>query len=168
QAVAERRAYLAEHRLRRRDGQWRHYSVRAIPTMDARGDIIEWVGVHTDITELRRTEDALRQLNAGLEIGIRQSTLERDRLWGMSQDIMAIASLNGYFLNVNPAFTAILGWSLEEAVSMPFLEMTHPDHRADLVSKVELLARGEALVRYEVRDLHRDGGFRWLSWTIVP
>ena len=168
QAVAERRAYLAEHRLRRRDGQWRHYSVRAVPTMDARGDIIEWVGVHTDITELRRTEDALRQLNAGLEIGIRQSTLERDRLWGMSQDIMAIASLNGYFLNVNPAFTAILGWSLEEAVSVPFLEMTHPDHRADLTSKVELLARGEALVRYEVRNLHRDGGFRWLSWTIVP
>jgi PAS domain S-box-containing protein len=168
QAVAGRRAYLAEHRLRRRDGQWRHYSVRAIPTMDARGDIIEWVGVHTDITELRRTEDALRQLNAGLEIGIRQSTLERDRLWGMSQDIMAIASLNGYFLNVNPAFTAILGWSLEEAVSMPFLELTHPDHRADLTSKVELLARGEALVRYEVRNLHRDGGFRWLSWTIVP
>ena len=167
-AIAERKVYVFEHRLRRRDGEWRHYSVRAIPTLDTHGNVREWVGVHTDITGLRRTEDRLRKLNAGLELGIQESLRERDRLWRMSRDILAIASLKGHFLSVNPAFTATLGWSEEEATSIPFIELTHPDDRAQLQEKIGTLRRGLPVVGYEIRDLHKDGSFRWLSWTIVP
>jgi len=167
-AVAARTVYVFEHRLRRRDGEWRHYSVRAIPTFDANGNVREWVGVHTDITGLRRTEERLRTLNAGLELGIQESLRERDRLWRMSRDILAIASLKGHFLSVNPAFTATLGWSEEEATSIPFLELTHPEDRAGLLEKIGVLSGGLPLVGYEIRDLHKDGSFRWLSWTIVP
>ncbi len=168
QAVASRTSFVFEHRLRRRDGEWRHYSVRAIPSLDERGGVREWVGVHTDVTELRQTEEQLRKLNAGLELGIQQSLRERDRLWRMSRDILAIASLKGHFLSVNPAFTATLGWSEEEATTIPFIEFTHPDHRGELLEKIGILSRGLPLVSYEIRDLHRDGSFRWLSWTIVP
>lgn len=168
QAVAERKGFVFEHRLRRRDGEWRHYSVCAVPTLDNEGGVREWVGVHTDITELRRTEDMLRKLNAGLELGIQESMRERDRLWRMSRDILAIASLKGHFLSVNPAFTATLGWSEEEATTMPFIALTHPDHRADLQEKIGILSQGLPLVSYEIRDLHKDGSYRWLSWTIVP
>jgi PAS domain S-box-containing protein len=167
-AIAERTVYVYEHRLRRRDGEWRHYSVRAIPTLDADGGVREWVGVHTDITGLRRTEDRLRKLNARLELGIQESLRERDRLWRMSRDILAIASLKGHFLSVNPAFTATLGWSEEEATSIPLIELTHPDDRAELMEKIDTLARGLPLIGYEIRDLCRDGSFRWLSWTVVP
>jgi len=168
QAVTSRTTFVFEHRLRRRDGEWRHYSVRAIPSLDEHGSVREWVGMHTDITELRRTEERLRQLNAGLELGIQESMRERDRLWRMSRDILAIASLKGHFLSVNPAFTATLGWSEEEATSIPFIELTHPDHRDELREKVAILSQGLPLVSYEIRDLHKDGSFRWLSWTIVP
>ena len=36
-AVAERRTFVFEHRVRRRDGQWRLFSIRAVPTFDANG-----------------------------------------------------------------------------------------------------------------------------------
>jgi len=60
-AVRERRLFVFEHRVRRHDGRWRIFSIRSIPVMDGDGDVVEWVGVHTDITEQREGELALRE-----------------------------------------------------------------------------------------------------------
>lgn len=49
-AVANRTPFQFEHRVKRHDGEWRHFAIRAIPTLDDHGGIREWVGVHTDIT----------------------------------------------------------------------------------------------------------------------
>lgn len=65
-AVRESRPFVFEHRLRRHDGQWRQFSVRAIPLFDAHGAIREWVGVHIDITDQREVEKHLRQTEAAL------------------------------------------------------------------------------------------------------
>ncbi|NNJ26508.1 PAS domain S-box protein [Alienimonas chondri] len=56
EAVAERREFNFEHRVRRRDGQWRLCTIRAVPVLDEAGEIAEWVGVHADVTEQRRDE----------------------------------------------------------------------------------------------------------------
>ena len=65
-AVAEKRTFEFEHRVRHRDGEWRVCSVRALPILNADGTIREWVGVHTDITERRRDEEKLLRLAAEL------------------------------------------------------------------------------------------------------
>jgi PAS domain S-box-containing protein len=67
QAVAEQRLFEFEHRVRRRDGEWRQCSIRALPLFDSDGTLREWVGVHTDITESKRAEETLRQANDKLE-----------------------------------------------------------------------------------------------------
>lgn len=67
-AVRERRAFVYEHRVRRADGQWRHFAVRAIPLLDAHGNTREWVGVHIDVTEQRATESALRDVDARKDV----------------------------------------------------------------------------------------------------
>ena len=71
-AVAEKRAFLFEHRIRRRDGEWRVCSIRAVPILSADGTIREWVGVHTDITERKRDEEGLRRLAAELSAAHRR------------------------------------------------------------------------------------------------
>ena len=50
-AVAGRTRFEVEHRVRRSDGVWREFWVRAVPIADPDGVIREWVGVHTDVTE---------------------------------------------------------------------------------------------------------------------
>ena len=60
-AVAQRSDFAFEHRVRRHDGVWRLFAIRAVPLLDERGTIREWVGVHTDITDRRQAEEALRQ-----------------------------------------------------------------------------------------------------------
>jgi PAS domain S-box-containing protein len=61
QAVATKSMYIQEHRIRRHDGAWRQFSVRALPILGKDDEIVEWVGVHTDITHQRAAEEALRQ-----------------------------------------------------------------------------------------------------------
>jgi PAS domain S-box-containing protein len=53
ESVRERRPFIFEHRVRRYDGAYRLFSIRAVPVFDDAGTIREWVGVHTDITEER-------------------------------------------------------------------------------------------------------------------
>ena len=60
-AVRERRNAEFEHRVRRADGTWGQFSVRATPLLNPDGLVREWVGVHTDITAERRAEEQIRE-----------------------------------------------------------------------------------------------------------
>jgi PAS domain S-box-containing protein len=83
-AVASRSLYEVEHRLRRHDGAYRHMQVRAVPILDDRGSIREWVGVHTDITIQREAEAALREAKALAEAA---NHAKSDFLANMSHEI---------------------------------------------------------------------------------
>lgn len=66
-AVADRRPFVFEHRVRRADGTWGRFAVRAVPVLEANGLIREWVGVHSDITERRQIEADLVDAKAAAE-----------------------------------------------------------------------------------------------------
>lgn len=72
-AVVEKRPFLFEHRVRRRDGAYRQFALRSVPVLDRHGEIAEWVGVHLDITDERATQKrlaaALDQLKLALDAG---------------------------------------------------------------------------------------------------
>jgi PAS domain S-box-containing protein len=68
EAVAARRMFVFEHRVRRHDGVWRLFRIRALPLLDEQGGIREWVGVHTDITEERDLLNAVRASEQRLRI----------------------------------------------------------------------------------------------------
>jgi len=60
-AVRERKVLVTEHRLRRRDGQYRHMELRAVPILDSEGKVREWVGAHIDVTDRVKAEEQLAQ-----------------------------------------------------------------------------------------------------------
>jgi PAS domain S-box-containing protein len=60
-AVREGKVLVTEHRLRRRDGQYRHMELRAVPILDTQGRVREWVGAHTDVTDRIKAEEQLAQ-----------------------------------------------------------------------------------------------------------
>jgi len=131
--------------------------------------VVETTGKVRALAALRRKEESLRRLNEALTHQVASHASDRDRLWRISPDVMAAASLaTGRFLTVNPAFTSCFGWSAEEATTRPFMEMVYPDDRDDVLQKMQVLADGTPLVGYETRVLHKDGSYRWVSWTLSP
>jgi PAS domain S-box-containing protein len=131
--------------------------------------VVETTGKVKALEALRQQEEVLRRLNEALTHQVASHASDRDRLWRISPDVMAAASLaSGRFLTVNPAFTECFGWTSQEATTRPFMDMVYPDDREDVLARLRLLARGTPLVGYEMRILHKDGSHRWVSWTISP
>ena len=155
--------YQAEFRLRRADGQYRWHLARAVPIRGATGEIVRWIGTNTDIQEQRSTAEALAALNTTLEQRVAEQAAERDRLWQTSQDLLAVVNGHGVFQAANPAWTSVLGWSPNEVIGKHHLTFVHPDDRPDSDGALEH-ALNTALPPYENRCLHKDGGYRWISW----
>ena len=94
EAVVAKRTLLFEHRVRRHDGVYRVFSVRAVPLLKANGSIREWVGVHEDITERRDSEQTLRSArDEAMEANLAKSTF----LANMSHELRTpLSAIIGY------------------------------------------------------------------------
>jgi PAS domain S-box-containing protein len=177
------RDYTVRYRIiRPSDGETRWISVKSTIERDAQGRAIRLVGAHTDVTEQVMAEQALRQseeryrkiadqlseLNATLAQRVEEKTRERDRIWNVSQDLLLVADRNGVWRTVNPAWTRTLGWSEAELLNRTSEWLEHPDDGGMTRAQVNKLGASDTTVRFESRFRHRDGSYRWLSWTGVP
>lgn len=75
-AVANRTLYVAEFRLRTKDGTYGDYLTRGVPILKTDGSVREWIGVCIDITERKQAESALKNTNEELEIRVQERTKE--------------------------------------------------------------------------------------------
>jgi PAS domain S-box-containing protein len=177
------RDYSVQYRIiRPNDGAQRWISVKAIIERDDDGQPLRLIGAHTDVTEevlsreaLLRSEEEARQLalklaelNATLAQRVREKTRERDRIWSVSRDLLMVADYSGAWRTVNPAWTQVLGWSEADLLDRTSRWLEHPDDQAKTMAEVEKLASGHQTVRFVNRLRHKDGSYRWLSWTAVP
>ncbi len=112
-------------------------------------------------------EAELRAISEKLEAEVEKRTLERDRIWNVSEDLLAVSNFEGYFLSMNPAWTRLLGWSEDEIKSMHVSELRHPDDAPNAIAGRAQLAQGVPTVRMENRFRHKDGSWRWLQWTMT-
>ena len=60
-ALRNRSLYDIEYRVRRNDGEYRHFGVRGVPVLQEDGSTSEWVGTCTDITERKQAEEEVRK-----------------------------------------------------------------------------------------------------------
>ena len=118
--------------------------------------------------ERRRAEEALRGLAASLEHEVEERTRDRDRLWRLSNDIMVVAELDTTIIEINPAWTATLGWTAAELQGVRVVDLVHADDLDRALATFRSLAEGQSLWRFDARLRHKDGRHRWVSWTAAP
>jgi signal transduction histidine kinase len=76
-AIATKRMFELAHRVRRVDGTFGWAHSRAVPTLDQNGEIREWFGAASDVTDRKLAEFALRDLNENLEQRVAEEMAER-------------------------------------------------------------------------------------------
>ncbi|SDR66467.1 PAS domain S-box protein [Opitutus sp. GAS368] len=77
---------------------------------------------------------------------------------------MSLVTLDGRWLEVNPALCAIVGYTREEMLNRDFQSVTHPDDLpADRSAIAQLVARQTASYQREKRYLHKDGRTVWVQ-----
>ena len=96
--------YVGEYRVLGEKGNIFHYSLRAQAIRNAAGDPVRWVGLVNDITEQKKTAEAIAQLAAIVQC---------------SDDAIIGISVDGKIVTWNSGAEKLLGYSAGEAVSAP-------------------------------------------------
>jgi PAS domain S-box-containing protein len=93
---------------------------------------------------------------------------ELDRIFTLSRDLIAVADFDGHFTRVNPAVEEVLGYTEEEFLARPYLDLVHPDDRERTAAEGAAIAQGKATLAFENRYVRKDGSHRVLQWTSTP
>ena len=135
--------YEAETRLRHKDGHWVWVLDRGkVVEWDAEGRPLRMAGTHLDVSARKVSEESLRKLSLVVE---------------QSPASIVITDLEGRIEYVNPAFTQISGYSLEEARGQnPRILNSGYTPREVYTNLWETLERGDVW-RGEFRNRRKDG-----------
>jgi diguanylate cyclase (GGDEF)-like protein/PAS domain S-box-containing protein len=99
-------------------------------------------------------------------ISSRRSADDRTRrFFDLSRDLLCTADSSGHFVELNRAWTQLLGYSLEELRSRPYLEFIHPDDRERTTREAGGVLEGGETISFENRYRAKDGTWHWLSWS---
>lgn len=129
--------YQAEFRMGHTDGTYRWILARGRILRDARGRAHRMAGSHTDITDRKLAEAALRESKEHYRT-LFEATFEA-----------ILVHRDGAILEVNDAFEALFGYTHAEAIGMPVLDTVAPESRTVVQEKIDQQTEGiyEAVAR---------------------
>jgi PAS domain-containing protein len=91
------------------------------------GVCTRFIGVVADVTDRKRQETSLQELTHTLKLRVERQTAERDHLWQLSQDLLSVSTPQGILIEVNPAWSTVLGYELDAVIGQSFAEFAHPE-----------------------------------------
>ncbi|CCD87027.1 putative sensor histidine kinase with PAS/PAC and Response regulator receiver domains [Bradyrhizobium sp. ORS 285] len=138
---------------RHKDGHEIEVSLSVSPILDARGAVIGASKVARDITESKRTRNALTR-----------ETEERRRIFETSQDLILVADSRGNLMQVSPSARAILGYQPEEMVGRNASDFVYPPELEAVRSQMRDCRRGRDVHNFEAQLLHKEGRGVVLNW----
>jgi len=90
---------------------------------------------------------------------------EVTELLDLALDLICVAGLDGYFKRVNKAWTDVLGYTKEELLTQPWINLVHPDDQEATIAEATKVFQGYKTLRFRNRCRSKNGSFRWIVWT---
>ena len=152
-AVDAKQAFIFEHRVRCHDGEYRLFSIRAIPSLEADGTIREWVGVHTDITDTRATQRRLRD--------------SETQFRGVGDAIPGFiwtADADGGLEYASPTWHVYAGLAPDDASGANWTAFVHSDDRHSAARTWQASVASGEPYEAEFRIRAGDGSYHW--WLV--
>ena len=165
EAIRKKQVFQLEHKVLRADGSPGWTFSRAVPILDARGDIVEWFGAASDITEHKRIENALREAREQAE---RQKRVYETITSG-TPDLMYVWDLGYRFTYVNSALLAMWGKTWDDAIGKGLRENGYEEWHAQMHEReIDQVRATKKPVRGEVSFPHATLGKRIYDYILIP
>ena len=144
-----------EYRFRHKDGSWRWVESAGTYLLD--DPHVKGVVVQTrDITERKRTEEALREAEERFRRSFEDAAIG-----------MALVGTDGRFLRTNRSLCDLLGYREEELLEKTFQDITHPDDLDADLDQVRRMLVGEIRTyQMEKRYFHKEGQVVWVLLSV--
>jgi PAS domain S-box-containing protein len=145
-AFAAGEPFEKEARLRRADGAYRWFVVRAVPLRNELGRVVKWYGTTTDIEDRKRAEQELRQAEAHI-----RAILEYSPNWIFLKDT------EGRYLLVNREIERVFGISQEQIKGKTDSEISPPEQAAEYRANDLKVLRAGLSMEFEEIAVLEDG-----------
>ena len=156
-AIREKKPFIAEYRIVRRDGAIRYMHSEGHVTYDDKGEPLKLFAIGQDITERRHVEDALRE--------------SEERFRALADNIPNLAwmaNADGWIFWYNKQWYDYTGTTLEEMQGWGWQNVHHPDYvkavMEDWSSHINAGQPYEAV--FPLRG--KDGNYRWFLTRVTP
>jgi PAS domain S-box-containing protein len=155
EAIRKKSIFEMEHRIRRKDGSLGWTFSRAVPLKDANGEIVEWFGAASDITERKRAEEKLQE--------------ERDfntAILDTAGALVIVLDKEGRIMRFNRACEDITGYSTPEVLGRVFVDFLVPPEELQGVQQTwNALCAGDFPNQHENHWVAKDGSRRLIAWS---
>src|ERR1700743_1329714 len=128
EAIREKKIFQLEHRVLRVDGSPGWTFSRAVPILDHQGEIIEWFGVASDITDRKKDEEDLREAKEQSE----QQKRLYETITSSTPDLIYVFDLDYKFTYANSALLTMWGKTWDNAVGKGLLENGYEPWHAEM------------------------------------
>src|SRR5262245_23955272 len=156
ESTRTREPQTSRHRLQLRTLRGRDVwvEVSEAPLVDGKGNLTGSIRVHTDVTNQRRAELALRESEARYRLLAEHAT-----------DMISRHTPDGRFLYASPASQSLLGYGPEELIGTRPAELIHPDDLPIIEDLRHMLftRAGTGAITYRMR--RKDGSYVWVETT---
>ena len=159
--------WIEDYRFRRGDGTYADVRDRGYVIRGDDGRAIRMIGAMLDQSDRKAIERELQALNRSLAVSVTARTEQLDRLWDTSPDLLVAMTFDGTIGRVNPAWTAILGYTADELIGHQVLDFVAEEDLAPTTLALTEAGVGP-LPAIENRYRHKDGTTRWISWVAAP
>lgn len=149
--------FVGEIMNRRKNGDIYYVIAHITPLFNEQKKVIGHIGTEEDVTSIIQLKNE-----------ILQKSEELDSFFNLSEDIMGVANVEGYFTRVNPAFTKILGHQESELTKEPLISFVHPDDVEATVQEIKKLFAGEKTINFTNRYRKQDGSYAVIQWNASP
>ena len=91
-----------------------------------------------------------------------------DEFFELTSELILVATFDGQFVHLNPAWQSILGYDVSELLTRSLLSLVHPEDEEATATAMADLIRGVHVARFENRLCATDGSYRWFEWSAKP
>ncbi|MEN0054128.1 MAG: PAS domain S-box protein [Mucilaginibacter sp.] len=165
EAIRNKKIFQLEHRVWRADGTVGWTFSRAVPILNREGEIIEWFGAASDITERKLAEQALQEIRDRSE----QQRRIYETITATTPDLMYVFDLNYRFTYANNALLAMWGKSWDNAIGKSLLENGYEPWHAEMHEReIDRIKVTKQPIRGEVSFPHATLGRRVYDYILTP
>lgn len=142
---------------------------QVIGVLDVQSEVINrFSRIDLQIQTTLASQIASAVQNARIFEQVEKARQETERIFNSSVDMLGSASFDGTFVNLNPAWQQVLGYTKDQLLGQPFINFIHPDDIAATNAEAEKITQGATSISFLNRYRDVNGIYHDISWNVTP